>query len=201
MQELDFLVNVNPITCLARPKLESLHIVRLGTTGALRTDIVPGQIITSHGATGFDTLMQYYAMPASFGNQLFADVEMQQTLGLGFTPYTVQSTWGLLNVSCAALTVPGHTATCPGFYGPQSRNTRLQNTLPLLDLLMLAPSREGLPFTNFEMETAGIFALGVLMGHHTASLNLVVANRASGQMLQNPDEGMADAIELLLGVL
>jgi uridine phosphorylase len=33
--------------------------------------------------------------------------------------------------------------------------------------------------TNFEMETSAIYGLGKLLGHHTLSLNTVVANRVS----------------------
>lgn len=201
LQELDFLVNINPVTGQAKEKLTTLHICRIGTTGTLRPEILPGSAIVSHGATGFDTLMQFYQIPSARQNVLRMDKELQDILLLDFAPYTAQATWGLLNVGAARFAQPGHTATCPGFYGPQSRTTRLHLNHSLLDVLALAPAREGLPFTNFEMETAGIFALGALLGHCTSSISLVVANRATAQVTSNAEAEMEALIEDVLSLL
>ena len=35
--------------------------------------------------------------------------------------------------------------------------------------------------TNFEMETAGYYAMGQLLGHEVLSLNAIVANRITGE--------------------
>ena len=201
LQELDFLVNINPITAQSKQPHTSLHIVRIGTTGALRPDLLPGSAIVSHGATGFDTLMQFYQIPPGKQNVLQMDRELAETLLLDFTPYTVSATWGMLNVAAQRFAHPGHTATCPGFYGPQSRTTRLPLRHSLLDVLALAPARAGLAFTNFEMETAGIFALGALLGHCTASISLVVANRATGKVVRDAQSQMEALIEDVLGIL
>ena len=201
LQELDFLVNVNPITGQVKDKLTTLHLVRIGTTGALRPELLPGSAIVSHGATGFDTLMQFYAIPSKRANVLAMDTEMRDALELDFTPYTARATWGMLNVAAARFAVPGFTATCPGFYGPQSRITRLALKHSILDKLDIAPQREGLPFTNFEMETAGIFAIGALQGHCTTSISLVVANRATGKVSQQADMQMEALIEDVLSIL
>jgi uridine phosphorylase len=201
LQELDFLVNINPITGQVKEKLSTLHMVRIGTTGALRPDFLPGSAIVSHGATGFDTLMQFYDIPAEFGQKVELDVEMQKALGLDFTPYSTHATWGMLNAAAARFAQPGHTATCPGFYGPQSRITRLGLRHSMLDNLEIAPYRSNLPFTNFEMETAGIFALGALQGHCTASISLVVANRATGKVSSHADMQMEALIEDVLSIL
>src|SRR6185503_7177801 len=73
----------------------------------------------------------------------------------------------------------GITVTCPGFYGPQGRVLRLGLHQPeLIDRLTsfsYGPHR----VTNFEMETAGIYGLGRLLGHHCLSLSAIVANRVS----------------------
>jgi uridine phosphorylase len=201
LQELDFLVNINPITGQVKEKLSTLHMVRIGTTGALRPDFLPGSAIVSHGATGFDTLMQFYDIPADMAQKVELDVEMQKAMGLDFTPYSTHATWGMLNAAAARFAQPGHTATCPGFYGPQSRITRLGLRHSLLDNLEIAPYRSNLPFTNFEMETAGIFALGALQGHCTASISLVVANRATGKVSTHADMQMEALIEDVLSIL
>jgi uridine phosphorylase len=107
LQELDFLVNVNPITGQVKDKLTTLHLVRIGTTGALRPELLPGSAIVSHGATGFDTLLQFYAIPTKRANVLAMDTEMRDALELDFTPYTARATWGMLNVAAARFAVPG----------------------------------------------------------------------------------------------
>ena len=39
--------------------------------------------------------------------------------------------------------------------------------------------------TNFEMETAAIYGLGKLLGHHCLSLSAIVANRIQKEFTQN----------------
>jgi uridine phosphorylase len=201
LQELDFLVNINPITGQVKDKLTTLHVVRIGTTGTLRPEVLPGSALASIGATGFDTLMQYYAIPEAKKQALYLDTELQEALELNFAPYTVAAGWHMLNAASARFAHPAHTATCPGFYGPQSRVTRLPLRHALLDKLEVAPPRWGQAFTNFEMETAGIFALGTLLGHATASISLVVANRATGKVTAHADMQMEALIEDVLGIL
>ena len=71
----------------------------------------------------------------------------------------------------------GITVTCPGFYGPQGRVLRLGLNYPgFIDRLMdfnFGAHR----VANFEMETAAIYGMGRLLGHHCLSLSAIVANR------------------------
>ena len=39
--------------------------------------------------------------------------------------------------------------------------------------------------SNFEMETAGYYSLGRMLGHEVLSLNAIVANRATGEFAEN----------------
>ncbi|MDX5420939.1 MAG: phosphorylase, partial [Hymenobacteraceae bacterium] len=50
-------------------------------------------------------------------------------------------------------------------------------------------------FTNFEMETAGYYSMGRLLGHEVLSLNAIVANRITQQFAPNADE-VIDALIL-----
>ena len=71
----------------------------------------------------------------------------------------------------------GITVTCPGFYGPQGRMLRLGLSNP--DLInRLTQFRFGQHMiSNFEMETAGLYGLSKILGHHCLSLSAIVANR------------------------
>ena len=151
--------------------------------------------------TGFDTLMQFYQIPPQKHNSIYLDSELQEVLLLDFTPYTVTGNWGMLNIAASRFAHPGHTATCPGFYGPQSRTTRLHLRHSLLDVLAVAPPARASPSPTSRMETAGIFALGTLLGHCTASISLVVANRVTGQVTSNAEAEMEALIEDVISLL
>ncbi|MFC7668603.1 nucleoside phosphorylase [Hymenobacter humi] len=114
--------------------------------------------------------------------------ELQQSLGLPFAPYVVRGD-DLLREQVGAGMVMGNTLTCPGFYGPQGRSLRLDLRQP--DYIARLQnfrhqSAEGLfRLSNFEMETAGYYSLGRLLGHEVLSLNAIVANRATGEFAEN----------------
>lgn len=97
--------------------------------------------------------------------------------------------------------VHGITATCPGFYGPQGRRLRLEPVLPdlpqRLGSLRFGPHR----VTNFEMETAAIYGLGALLGHRCLSVNVILANRITGEFAPDPAAAVAGLIQSVLGVL
>jgi len=92
----------------------------------------------------------------------------------------------------------GITVTCPGFYGPQGRVLRLGLQNP--DLVnRLTSFRFGAHrIANFEMETAAIYGLGRLMGHHCLALNVIVANRVVQQFSKNASEQIDRLIQLFL---
>jgi uridine phosphorylase len=95
----------------------------------------------------------------------------------------------------------GITVTCPGFYGPQGRVLRLGLTNPnLID--RLTDFRFGQhQITNFEMETAAIYGLGKMLGHHCLSLSAIVANRIHKNFSKDPNAAMEKLIERTLGIL
>jgi uridine phosphorylase len=48
------------------------------------------------------------------------------------------------------------------------------------------------------METSGMYAMSKLLGHRAVSLNAVVANRATGQFSNNPEETIDNLIQFTL---
>ena len=51
-------------------------------------------------------------------------------------------------------------------------------------------SFDGYPLTNFEMETAGIYALAALLGHEAYSFSALLANRAAGTFHDEPAQAV-----------
>jgi uridine phosphorylase len=95
----------------------------------------------------------------------------------------------------------GITVTCPGFYGPQGRVLRLGLSQPqLIDRLTdFAYGRHRI--TNFEMETAGIYGLGKILGHSCLSLSAVVANRVLKQFSRDGNAVMEKLIQQTLPIV
>ena len=198
LNELDALVNIDFVTREPRPQEEhiTLRIVRVGTSGALQADIPVGSHLVTEHAVGLDSLMQFYPLVET-GLEIEVGAGIQQALGLDYRPYCVRGN-DLLREQLGAGMIAGNTLTCPGFYGPQGRILRLDLRRP--DLIeqfqnFRYHSAEGeFRLTNFEMETAGYYGLGRLLGHEVVSLNAIVANRATGEFAVNSEEVINDLI-------
>ncbi|UPL50708.1 nucleoside phosphorylase [Hymenobacter sublimis] len=192
MNELDALVNIDFVTREPRPLEEriNLRIVRIGTSGSLQADIPVGSLLVSEHAVGLDSLMQFYPLVET-GLEVEVARGIQQSLQLDYRPYCVRGS-DLLREQLGAGMITGNTLTCPGFYGPQGRVLRLDLRLPTLIQQFQQfrhHSAEGeFRLTNFEMETAGYYSLGRMLGHEVVSLNAIVANRATGEFATNSEE-------------
>ena len=173
MTELDALVNVDLQTREVKSQKTSLQIIRIGTSGSLQADIPTGSLLASELAIGMDTLMAYY--PPLSGNQELAQA-IQGELGLSFAPYQTAASPVLLAKLDPAI-LRGVTLTCPGFYAPQGREVRLKPHFEHMIERLAALHVQGRYLTNFEMETAGYYALGELLGHEVLSLNAILVNR------------------------
>lgn len=184
MTELDALVNINLQTRTINPEQKSLQIIRIGTSGSMQKDVPVGTFLASKMAVGLDTLMQFYpdlSLPQALASSI------QETLELGFRPYQAEADQGLL-AKLSPEFAQGITLTCPGFYGPQSRHLRLKPRIEQMIERLASLGIEGQKLTNFEMETAGYYAMGELLGHQMLSLNAIVANRPLGQFDPNADQ-------------
>jgi uridine phosphorylase len=180
INELDALVNIDLERRILKTEHKALNIIRLGTSGALQPDIpVDSFVFSSHGI-GMDGLLNFYAA---------ADQVIEKDLTHAFRlaygpdnqlpiPYIVKAS-EILEQRISEGMFKGITATAPGFYGPQGRQLRLVPKHPYLnDLLQqfrFGPHR----ITNFEMETSALYGLGKLLGHQTATVCAIIANRAN----------------------
>ncbi|WP_035560263.1 nucleoside phosphorylase [Hymenobacter sp. IS2118] len=189
MNELDALVNIDFMSRTVRPVEErlNLRIIRLGTSGSLQPDVPIGAMLATEHAVGLDSLMQFYPLVET-GLETEIAIGLQQALGLNFVPYVVRGS-DLLREQLGAGLVMGNTLTCPGFYGPQGRVLRLDLRQPAyisqLQKFRHTSAEGEFRLDNFEMETAGYYSLGRLLGHEMLSLNAIVANRATGEFAEN----------------
>ena len=194
MTELDALVNVDLQTRQVKEKKTSLQIIRIGTSGSLQEDIPTGTLLASEIALGMDTLMAYY--PELSGPQNFGQA-IQAELGLSFRPYQAAASTKLLGMLDASIP-RGITLTCPGFYAPQGREVRLKPRFDQLIERLAAVRVEGRYLTNFEMETAGYYAMGELLGHDVLSLNAILVNRPLKKFAADGEKTVERAIQTAL---
>ena len=178
LNELDALANIDLETRSFRPGKKALTIIRLGTSGALRRDIPVDSLVASSFAIGLDNLMHFYKL-ANNPEESFILNQLEEHLqagNQGLKPYIAEGDISMRNLFLADF-IPGITVTCPGFYGPQGRQLRAPMAYPfLMEALQDFESRNH-RITNFEMETAAIYGLGRLLGHHCLSISAIVANR------------------------
>jgi uridine phosphorylase len=197
MTELDALVNVNLKTRQVNKRLKSLKIIRIGTSGCLQPDIPLDAILVSKAGLGLDTLMAFYNWHHSNEAEVLVN-KVQRNLALPFKPYFAEASNQLINHFQSLNAYEGITITCPGFYAPQGREIRLKPALiGFLDKLQKLDSSFG-RFTNFEMETAGYYAMAKMLGHEMISFNALIANRAKQTFSSFPEKTVDDLIRKVL---
>ncbi len=199
LTELDALVNVDLKTRTIKAEHRSLEIIRIGTSGAIREDIPVGTHLVSENAIGFDNLMQFYMLEQTSRESEMGEA-LQNHLGLPFTPYVVGCSEALLE-KVAFDMYKGNTVTAPGFYAPQGRRMRIPVRFPELLSGLVHFSPEGGSLTNFEMETAGYYALGRLLNHRVLSVNAIIANRVRNEFAPDHAKVVENLIQKVLGRL
>jgi len=197
LNELDALANIDFANRTVKSTLSSLHIVRIGTSGAVQQDVEMGTILASAYGVGLDALMNYYRGSYD-GEEQALQVELAKYFSaLNLNPYIAKAGAGFLDR--IAFDLPkGVTLTAPGFYAPQGRTVRSTNTIPNFIDLINSFQYKGQRFTNLEMETAGIYALANMFGHQALSINAILASRVDGRFSSAPEEVVGKAIQLVL---
>jgi uridine phosphorylase len=206
LNEIDMLKNIDLESRLVKKELSNCRIYRVGTSGALQSDIsVDSLLITTH-AIGLDGVMNYYQ------NRKDLDIENQIYSQLGYdfiTPYLSYGSIALADKFDDSF-LRGVTATCCGFYAPQGRMIRknivsddLVQRLSKLSFSNTAskPKLNGSRVTNFEMETSAIYGLSALFGFDAISVNAIMANRITNKFSKQGAKTVEKAIVKTLEVI
>ncbi len=199
LNELDAAVNIDLKTRFIKEKHISLNIIRLGTSGALQEFIPVNSFVISEYALGFDGLLNYYADLHTINENAISKAFIEQTgwnNHLPF-PYAIKGSAELLE-KLGTGCIKGITATAPGFYGPQGRAIRLSPWIADFNEQLTAFDFQGNRISNFEMETSALYGLGRLLGHHTCTICLIIANRITNNYSHDYPKYMNQLIELTL---
>lgn len=178
INELDALVNIDLNTRCIKKEKKSLNLIRIGTCGALQPDIPVDSFLVSEFGLGFDGIAGFY-------NRLSTEEELdfekaffsQVNWGVSTVkPYISSGNKELINLLKPEAN-SGITVTGNGFYGPQGRVLRIKTAQENLNEQLSQFEFNGVKIMNFEMETSALYALGTMLGHKTATICAVIANR------------------------
>ena len=198
LNELDALVNIDLDKRVYIEKLKSLNIIRIGTSGAIQTDIPIDSILVSEYAVGLDALMAFYTYEASREEKaLLRAIVSQAPAFKPLKPYVCAGSKLLLRKIGKDLP-RGITVTAPGFYAPQGRELRYTKSIPNFIKQLSGISKDNFRLTNLEMETSGIYGLANILGHQAISVNAILASRVKYEFSKNPGKTIDKTIKLVL---
>ncbi len=192
LTELDILANIDLEKRVPHTSVRKLNIIRIGTSGAIQPAVPLDSFLVSEFAIGLDTLPRFYKIQYQEQELAIAQTFATQ-IGLNFSPYCVQGS-AILKQKFAADMRMGNTLTCPGFYAPQGRKIRGNPVITDFFERVNNFNFHGFKLTNFEMETAGYYALGRLLGHEVLSLNAIIVQRVQQVFSRNPEKVINDLI-------
>jgi uridine phosphorylase len=197
--ELDALVNINLKTRTIKETLTALKLIRIGTSGSLQEEIEPDAFVFSKYGLGLDGLLHYYKLKNTDEEKNLVEAFRKSYSSFPTLPLPyLASCSEELEKKLSGEMRKGITVSCPGFYAPQGRQLRYELMYPeLIDHLTLFGHNQN-KITNFEMETSAMYALASILGHHCASVNLIVANRITKQFSPNYEKALMDLIALTL---
>jgi uridine phosphorylase len=196
--ELDALVNIDLKTREPKSRKKKLKIIRIGTSSALQEDIALGSHLITDYAVGLDNLMNFYDLKMDDFEQSIAQ-DIQKKTSLPAIPYVVKGSEILMDLIGEGMTI-GNTVTTPGFYAPQGREVRIPIKYPKLleELNYYHNKSSDFWLTNFEMETAGYYAMARMMGHEAISVNAIIGNRIKNKFSKDPNKVVDSLIKKVL---
>ena len=202
LNELDALVNIDFTTRQIKEQLTHLNIIRIGTSGSLQKNIPVDSFVASSHGLGIDNLLNFYLLQNNNEEEQLVQQFITQTqLHNKFAHPYISSASGFLLKHFVTGFHQGITVTCPGFYGPQGRVLRmgLANAALIDNLTTFSFGNHRI--SNFEMETAGIYGLSKILGHHCLSLNAIVANRITKEFSKDANAAVENLIKKSLQIL
>jgi uridine phosphorylase len=217
LQELVALNEIDFATRLPKEKYPELHIIRVGTSGALQKSTTLGTSIITSYSIGMDNSGLFYDIPYPDKNcrrlekelqELFMDQMPKDSRFYGkIHPYVSRADPELVDAmqnAAIKLGVPakvGLTVSCSGFFAAQGRDiSRLDPTLSDLDQVLseFDPGLNGQKIENMEMESSFLNHFMNGLGYPGASVCNAIANRQANTFDSNYQESIKNTINIAL---
>jgi len=211
---LNELIAVHELDLTTRKPLKGerkpLTIIRVGTSGAVRSGTALGTAIIAKWAVGLDNTGTYYDFPCDPVTQAIEDA-VTKTLrasaapgsrfGSRLAPYAAPGDPEVVNTLIEVakekniLHKVGITTSAAGFFANQGRQIRpfLKVTVPNVDSVVGSIDLSGvegitpkdIKFENLEMESAALYHIGRMAGCRCGTVCVTVAQRRTGEFLEN----------------
>ena len=194
-----------------------LHILRVGTSGALQAATKLGTPIITSYAIGMDNTGLFYEAPypdeicERLGQELAHVVRSSMSTGSRFYgkihPYVARAEPVLVNAlleASASLGVPaklGLTVSSSGFFAPQGRDAaRIKPSVPELDRILSEydPRVGGQRIENMEMEASFLIHFLGGLGYWAEAICPTVAHRRENTFDHHYQEAIASATKVAL---
>ncbi|MFT4646738.1 MAG: uridine phosphorylase [Planctomycetota bacterium] len=201
LNELDALVNIDLNTKTEKEFKTSLNLIRIGTSGTLRPEIPCDTVLYSEYGLSLDGLMNFYELDNSSFEKKFLNAVNEKIPNLQISPRISKCSDKLMSYFEKVDIIKGVTASCTGFYGPQDRILRAQPVIRNFVDKLAEVDVNGHKITNLEMETAAIYGLSNILGHHCLSINTIIANRRTKKFSKEPKKAVEKAILNTLEIL
>ena len=201
INELDALVNIDFSNRTIKKKLSQLDIIRIGTSGSMQKDLNVDDFLVSSYGVGMDGLMNFYQYKTpkkARKIQVAFERLLDKNIADVITPYVFRADKQLLRQIGKDMQT-GITLTCPGFYAPQGRKLRAASQIDAEFIKSVGQLKiDNDRFTNFEMETAGIYGMANVLGHRALSCNAILANRITNKFSLQPKKTIKKLIKKVL---
>ena len=195
LNELDALVNIDIETRIPKTQLTKLNIIRIGTSGALQSEIPINSFLISTHALDINGMLHSYQID-DISNSDIENAFVKHTNWSVKKPYpiVIENNKELELKFSSAKTYKGITAPAAGFYGPQGRILRLPLQDSELNTKINSFNYNEHKVSNLEMETSAIYGLSKLLGHNAISMNAIIANRTNEVFSEHPNKVIEELI-------
>jgi uridine phosphorylase len=194
-----------------------LHILRVGTSGALQASTELGTPIITSYAIGMDNSGLFYEAP--YPDEICQRLEQELSDVVRGSMNTGSRFYGKIHSYVAraepaivkalleastSLGVPiklGLTASCSGFFAAQGRDTaRVKPSVPELDRILSEydPRVDGQRVENMEMEASFLLHFLGGLGHWAGAICPAIANRRKNSFSQHYQEAIKNATRVAL---
>jgi uridine phosphorylase len=220
---LNELVALNEIDLETRTRksgYETLHVVRVGSSGALQTSTTLGTPIITTYAIGLDNTGLFYEVPWPDETCKRLEEELEDLLNrsMGASsrfrgmihPYVARAEPRLVSALLQASdelgiwTKPGLTVSAPGFFAPQGREVaRLTPSIRDVDTIMSGfdPGLDGQRVENMEMEASFLTHFLGGLGYWAAAICPAIANRSHDTFTCTYQDDMDSTVRVALAGL
>ena len=200
-----------------KPEFPRLHILRLGTSGALQASTALGTLIITSYAIGLDSTGLFYETPFADEHCERIEHELHDVLRSGMRtdsrffgslhPYVARAEPDMVKALLQAAEVLGAparlglTASGSGFFAPQGRDmSRVKPSIPDLDEILANydPGVGEQRIENMEMEASYLLHLMGGLGHWAGAICPVIANRRKDTFDPHYQEAITRATQVAL---